>query len=287
MSTTNFDLGRKIYFINPPQEFQTVIVPHLFNSGYETYILHSYRRLKSLLRKDPNAVCFICIDREMHIDQWHNFVSSFSEEEALSDVLLGVMSAVASPSDKNHFLLHSPIPAGFIDLGQQNEIIHDYIQGILEINEAKGKRNFVRVTCQADNTIGLICQKDSRQFTLKIHNISLAGLLCSIQPSTEMPFLEKSVFSNAALILRNHKIFCNVAVFKTYMHEDRFYIVLLFSKPLSFNEQTTLQAYIRVFLQESINAYLQHLPVDNTDYSKRGTNIAEDEEAFLIEDLED
>ncbi len=278
------DLGKKIFFLNPPFDFTKIIVPILSDKEYEIYILQDYKFAKEALRKYPGSICFVCIDGGMSIEHWYNYIVSFSNDPSLSSILLGVMSLYAGASDRNHFLLNAMIPAGFISLANKKDELVDTIEGVLRINNAKGVRKFVRVDCKTDKLISAQFKNENTMYPFKIEDISSAGLLCATSMTVGAHFSQNMLLKDFILVLRSQKIKCNVVILKTFVKDGKCYLVLLFTKGLPFVAKTAIQAYIRFFLQNSLEADLVTTPPDETDYSKlHDAAIAADvEDAFLI-----
>ncbi len=278
------DLGKKIFFLNPPYDFKKIIIPVLSDLEYEMYIISSYKYAKDILRMYPDSICFVCIDEELSIEHWYNFIVSFSGDPQLENVFLGVMSAHAGTSDRNHFLLNASIPAGFISLATKKEDLVSQIEGILKINNAKGVRKFVRVDCITDKLIAAQYSTNNTLCSFRIENISSAGLLCVTSPKLSSFFTPNMLLKEFTLVLRTQKIKSNVVVLKTFVKDGKLYLVLLFTKGLPFIAKSAIQAYIRFFLQNSIESIIATAKPDETDYSKLQTAaIAADvDEAFLI-----
>ncbi len=284
MESGALDLGRKIFFLNAPTKFQDTIIPMLATSGYELYVLSSYKYAKSILREYPSAVFFICIDSELLIDEWYNFVSSISNDKNFQNVILGIMSTYAGQKEKDHFLLNASIPGGFVSLSQSDEIIHDYIHSILNINEAKGRRNFVRANCEEEKDLAGEYEVKGFHHSLKISNISSAGILCETFPVAQALFTNKKLLNNFIINIKGQKTKANVTIYRTYIENEKLFLVLLFTEDLSFSAKSAIDIYVRNLLQSRIDARIKNMPLDSENYSKRQKSaIAGDsDEAFLI-----
>ncbi len=284
MADAPFDLGRKIFFLHAPDEFQDIVIPMLSSVGYEIYLLSSYKHAKAILKEHPKSVFYVCIDKELLIDQWYNFISSFNEQKEFSDVIIGVMATYAGKNEKDHFLLNTSIPGGYVSLAQDPILVHDYIYEILLINNAKGKRNFVRANCIDQSDVFATYTVNGFDCPLKILNISSAGLLCTTNKSLAPLFTQSKTLSKFLISLRDQKIVSAVTIFRTQIEGDTLQIVLLFAEELPYIKRSLINMYVRTFLQEKLDAQIQTLQHDQDDYSKREKSaIAGDtDEAFLI-----
>ncbi len=283
-TSDSVDLGKKIFFLNPPFDFKKIIIPMLSDLEYETYVIENYRHAKSILREQSDAICFVCIDGEMPIEHWYNFVVSCNKDQTLSGIFFGIMSAHAGTSDRNHFLLNASIPAGFVSLVSKKDELITKLEGILRINNAKGIRKYVRVDCVSDKLISALCEIDGKQHVLRIENISSAGLLCSAPATLATEFSANLLLKDFLLSLRSQKIKCVTVVLKSFVSNGKLSIVLLFTKGLSFAAKSAIQAYIRFFLQNSIETALATTQPDTEDYSKLHESAVtiETDDAFLI-----
>ncbi len=284
MSNEPLDLGKKVFFLHPPPEFQDIVIPMLSSAGYELYQLSSYKHAKAILKEYPDSVFYICIDQELLIDQWYNYVSSFSNDGELSQVIIGIMATYAGKNEKNHFLLNTLIPGGFVALNQEPIVTHDYIHSILMINNAKGKRNFVRAFCEDQTDVFATYKVKGHSCPLRISNISSAGLLCVAQKKLEVLFQQNKNLTTFSINLRGQNIDCNVTVFRTYSNEDKLFIVLLFTEELSYLKKASIDMYVRTLLQERIDKKISTLALDNNNYTEREKSAVGDDsgDAFLI-----
>ncbi len=284
MADEPLDLGKKVFFLHAPPDFQDIVVPMLSSVGYELYLLSSYKHAKAILKQYPDSVIFICIDKEILIDQWYNFVSSFSEDPSLKDIIIGVMATYAGKNEKDHFLLNTSIPGGFVSLAQDPIIVHDYIHSILSINAAKGKRNFVRAFCEDQTDISATYEVNNLPCPLRICNISSAGLLCKVHASLAPLFPANKRLIGFSITLREQKIVCPITVFRTYLDGNSLQIVLLFPEELPYIKRSLIDMYVRILLQERIDAKIKTLPEDTDDYTERQKSaiVGDSDEAFLI-----
>ncbi len=286
MEPAPFDLGKKVFFLNTPATFQEIVIPMLSSSGYEVYSLNSYRHTKAILKEFPSSVLYVCIDTELVVDQWYNFITSFSRDPILKDVIIGIMSSNAAKTEVDHFLLNTSIPGGFVSLSQQDIIIHDYIHSILHLNDAKGKRNFVRVNCLDETNISATLLTKSGTKILNVSNISSAGLLCITDHKNEALFVQSKVLNNLIIDLNGRKIKCDMLLYKTYTEGDNLFLVLLFATDLPYAIRSIIDKYVRDLLQARLESVIEKLPEDFNNYSRRQKSVIgqDTDEAFLIDE---
>lgn len=276
------NLGKKIFFINPPFDLKGLVMPMLFISEFEVYTISDYRYAKPILLEYPDSICFVCIDDGLTINQWANFIISISNDPSLSNVFFGVMSAFASTMDKNDLLLNANIPAGFISLNDTKEDLADKIKKILVLNEAKGVRKYIRAKCNSDRRVHVNCNINDTEYNLAIDDISSAGILCVTSLANKSIFKDSMLIRNLTIHLLTGRVKCNAVILRTYEKDNKFYMAILFTKGLPYATKASIQTFIQYSLQTSLELKILGLTPDNTDYSKR---IIEEkiEDAFLIE----
>ena len=50
--------GRKVFFVNPSTSFEASVIGRLRLMEYEVYAIEDYRKVKPLLRKNADSICF-------------------------------------------------------------------------------------------------------------------------------------------------------------------------------------------------------------------------------------
>lgn len=280
----NTDFGRKVFFLNPPYDFKSIIMPVLSDMEYELYTIEDYKQAKNILRMFPDSICFVYVDVVMPIDHWFNFIMSFDHDPILSTIFLGVMSDRAGKTDREHFLLNAVIPAGFISLTTTKEDIVDILHGILEINGAKGQRKYVRADCKSDKLVSAQCIIEDTTCFLGINNISSVGLSCSAPPAMAGLFALNLLIHDFTLHLRNKTVKCNAVVINSSVTETEAKIILLFTKGMPHAAKTSVKEYVRFFLQKKADALAASGEPDTADYSKKQKSELSSsmDDAFLI-----
>lgn len=276
----NSDFGRKVFFIDFSETFKNNIIPILLENEIELYIIDTYKDAKNLLRLNPDSICFICIDRDLPPENWYNFIMSFEHDPMLSTIFFGVASERNDDGVKNHFLLNATIPAGFISLAVNDDILADNLMRILDINGAKGRRKFVRADCSDDILIAADCTIDGARIPLKITDISSAGVSCHTDAKFASFFKPNLLIRDLNISLRTKKIQVAAISMHAAIKDGILEVLLLFTKGIAISAQRIVREYIQHCLQKEINDQLVDSPPDKSNYSKRieGDNS----DAFLI-----
>lgn len=290
----NSDFGRKIFFLYPSFSFQTNVLNALYELEYEIYILDDIKTAKNILRCNPDSICYINIDETLRntisVSGWYNFVRSFEDDEILSTIFLGILSQRASKDDKQRFLLHATIPAGFLSLTSAFEDLTTSMVELLNINGAMGRRKYVRADCPVNKAkaFAVIGQKN---YSMNIDNISSVGMACTV--AKNQVFQVNMVLRNITLVLNHKEVKINGAILKVIPNGENFTLVLLFMKVILHSTREIIREYIRKCLQTKIEALAINTTPDLTNYnelkiSKQTPSTEENcEELEEIEELEE
>ncbi|OJF77067.1 MAG: hypothetical protein BKP49_04225 [Treponema sp. CETP13] len=264
----NPDLGRKVFFLNPPVKLESRIIPELRTEEYEIYIIKDYHYIKNLLRIFPTSICFINInDKSLDSLQWFKFIRFFSEDPTLKETHLGVVTSESISWIKELFLLHTQLPCGYNPLNKNIEELKENFTALLDINGAKGKRKFVRADCKNDSNIFASCVVKGITVQMHVENISTVGFCCTAPLSGQYLFQVNSVVRKLSLVINNKEIICNTAVIIKKKGTKKLLLVFLFLQGFSYTSKTIIRDYITNYLQHTIHLIQTNLPLDTQDYS--------------------
>lgn len=259
--------GRKVFFVNPPLGFDNSIVKKLRDLEYEVYIIQDYLYTKSILREHEESLCFINIDSGLKVNEWFNFIKSFKLDEKLKSVFLGVMSGYSGTGERGKFLMNLQLPGGFINTNVGVEQLFEQIKGILDINGAKGRRQYIRLRCDNISGINGYMIVDNNLFSLDIENISSVGFACSYNKKEMHNFGKNSVHNEVSIGILKKSIVCPSVVFDTRIVNDKGFSVMLFKADVPKSTRAVIKDFIFSVLEdEFVNASKLAIP-DYTDYS--------------------
>lgn len=275
--------GRKVFFLNPSYNIKKLVIKQLQENEYEIYTIDDYKDAKNILRHFPDSICLINIDEQLTTEQWFNFIVSFEQDTTLSSIFLGILSSHSRKSEKEHFLLHASIPAGFIPTNGGMETLVETIQGILDLNGAKGRRQYVRAKCDHDLTASLTTTVDGMQKSFHLLDISTVGLACSLSQKNAALFQPNSILRDVTIILSQKKMQCSCAVFAVKQIGENYSLVLLFMKGTAFSIKATIREYVSRNLQYQMRLAIDGEKQDNTDYNIPAELQREYSDAFLVD----
>lgn len=275
--------GRKVFFLNPPYSIKKVVLGRLQEMEYEVYSIDDYRDAKNILRHYNDSICFINIDDQLTPDEWLNFISSCSTDDSLKSIFFGVMSEHPRKSDKDMFMLKAAIPAGFISVSGKLDDITDTLKGILEINGAKGRRQYVRAQCVKDNSAMMYYTVDNKMYQLKLIDISSVGVAALLPPQFNNLVQPNSVLRNVTFSFSTKQIQLDAAVFAIKESDKFSTLVILFMKGTSGANRKTVRDYVFSMLEKKVLESIIGEEKDSTNYSVTQTAQEIQEDAFLLD----
>lgn len=275
--------GRKVFFLNPPYSIKKVVLGRLQEMEYEVYSIDDYRDAKNILRHYNDSICFINIDDQLTPDEWLNFISSCSTDDSLKSIFFGVMSEHPRKADKDMFMLKAAIPAGFISVSGKLDDITDTLKGILEINGAKGRRQYVRAQCVKDNSAMMYYTVDNKMYQLKLIDISSVGVAALLPPQFNNLVQPNSVLRNVTFSFSTKQIQLDAAVFAIKESDKFSTLVILFMKGTSGANRKTVRDYVFSMLEKKVLESIIGEEKDSTNYSVTQTAQEIQEDAFLLD----
>ena len=133
---SQFDFGKKIFFLYPPVEFSNTILRKLFEEGYELYKLNSTKNLFPLLKTYPDSLLFLNSDYPYEDFDLTAFYSRLKEDQNLQTLQV-------------YAFFFEGVTFGeqikdYISLDQPEDDLTGQFRTILSHEEAHGKRANVR-----------------------------------------------------------------------------------------------------------------------------------------------
>ena len=276
MAEQNQELyGKKIFFLNPNYTFKTNIISELRLMEYEVLIIDRYNDAKNILRKNPNSICFINIDSQLSTYGWYIFLSDFEKDDALKTTIVGIISDRLAPHEKTFFLEKIKPRAGVMESSQDTSKIISSIEDILKINNAKGRRQYVRANCLSDRSAFLIWNDGNLVNQVKLVDISHVSA-ATLAPSIKNTKLEKNtLIRGATLKIGSKQFIINFIVYDIHTRGDKELLITLFTPDSAPGLREPIMEYIFEILQAQMAASLNGEKRDDTNYNQQGKAFAE------------
>jgi hypothetical protein len=139
---------KKVFFLNPPPVLLE-IADELARREFEVYLVYDRLRLRDVLRRDPESLVFVNIDDEgLEEADWIRYIDELRGDGETAAVRIGIITFNDRPPEvKRDYFINHHVDCGFVVLNIGAAKTTDILIRTLEINEARGRRRFVRALC--------------------------------------------------------------------------------------------------------------------------------------------
>jgi len=242
--------GRQVVFVRPHSVVQNELLAELIRNEYAVAVLNDHTRVRDLFRVYPDCIAFLNIDEGYSEPEWAALVKQVGGDGTTARVRLGILSYNTNPELSRKYLLELMVPCGFIKLSLDLAESTKTVLRVLEANEAKGRRQFIRVLC-TKGSASLNVAVDGRSFNGTVIDISSVGMACLFE--SDPGFVARTLVKSIQLKLKG--VLCQVSAIVMGSRADEegrtVYVVLFDPKTL---EET--REKIRGFLKKTIQSQL-------------------------------
>lgn len=260
--------GHKLFFIAPPHNLCIGLIPQLHNKEYETYIIQDYKDAKNILRNNPDSICYFCVDSQLSKNGWVNFLSSFADDENLKKEYIGVITHKIDAKLRDKFMTSIDIRAGLITLDESDDKILEEIVDILEANNAKGRRQYVRAKINKDSTTYLMWYTQDKFLKFNMQDISSVGMAIDI-PSSYASYFKTGILMKGLSIKFDTRQFDITALVYALKPKADGFIGVLLIKDISHEARSFIREYVAESLQNELFAKIDTSIPDKTDYENK------------------
>lgn len=251
MSTTDA-LGKKVFILNPPSVFEEDLLHEVLKHEYEIYLLRDTGAALRVFAKYPDSIAFVNIDSGLKEEQWEKYIRKLKEDSKYEGLKVGIISYSPSPELTQKYLMDVGIECGFVRLSLGAQESAKIVIRVLEANEAKGRRRYVRARCEKAPNTGFNLEYGGRKMSGPILDISSVGAAIRLEPDNTLP--PKSLVRKVQLRLRSRLVHLDAAVLGNRNDDPRVHI-LLFSGD-SVEKQ---KGQIRHFIHKSLQAEIERI----------------------------
>jgi hypothetical protein len=247
--------GKKVFFVQPNSVIQKEMVAELISQEYEVLLISEAAQAKKLFAQYPDCLAFLNIDDGLSEEGWEAFVTEVQADPALSGVKLGILTYNTDQELARKYLMEYMVPCGFIKLSLGLAESTAVVLKVLEANEAKGRRKYLRVHC-GDNT-KLNIKLLTGVVEGRILDISSVGMACTLKSGIDLKL--HSVLESIQLQLKGTLCLVNGIVMGSRPLEDgsgKAYVVLFDPKTAPVQREK-IRGYLQWKLQSMIDAEAQ------------------------------
>lgn len=239
--------GRKVFFLYPHSVIQDEMVEELIAKGFEVYFLHDEKKARRLLKKHSDAIVFINIDEALPEEEWQEYIRTLMSAPETAGVGVGVLTYNESRALAEKYLMDLMVPCGYITLSLGLRQSTDTVLKMLEANEAKGRRKYVRVTCTGGSAATFNVRIGDQTHTGVIKDISLVGMACTFDRPVNVQL--KKILPDVQLKLKTSLAMVSGVVAGIRRNGDTQYVVMFGRKMLS-GTREKITRFVHTSLQE-------------------------------------
>jgi hypothetical protein len=242
--------GRQVVFVKPHSVVQNELLAELIRNEYAVAVLNDHTKVRELFRTFPEGITFLNIDEGYTEAEWEALVRGAEDDPATAQARIGIVTYNTDPELSRKYLLELMVSCGFIKLSLELAESTKTILKVLDANEAKGRRQYIRVLC-SKGSASLNVASDVGSVNGTVIDISSVGLACVFE--RDPGFKARSLVKNVQLKLTG--VLCQVSAIimgSRTDEEGRMLYVLLFD-PRTPDE---VREKVRVFLRNSLQFQL-------------------------------
>lgn len=244
--------GKKVFFVQPNSVIQKEMVAELIRQEYEVLLINDAAKAKRLFAQYPDCLAFLNLDEGLTEEQWEAFVGEVQGDPALAGVKLGILTYNTDPGLARKYLMEYMVPCGFIKLSLGLAESTSIVLKVLEANEARGRRRYLRVHCGENTKLNL--KLSNGMVEGRILDISSVGMACTLKSPVDLKL--HSVLDSIQLQLKGTLCLVNGVVMGSRLLEDgvgRAYVILFDPKTAPVQREK-IRGYLQWALQASIEA---------------------------------
>jgi hypothetical protein len=241
--------GKKIFFVQPNSVIQKEMVAELIRQEYEVLLISEAAQAKRVFARYPDCIAFLNLDEGFSEPDWEAFVREVQNDTELSRVKLGILTYNPDPSLAQKYLMDFQLPCGYIKLTLKLEESTSIVLKVLEANEARGRRKYLRVHCR-DNT-KLNVKLADEVVDGRVIDLSSVGMACVLNTSRDLAL--HSRLESIQLQLKGTLCLVHGVVMGSRPLEDgKKAHVVLFDPKTPANQKEKIRAYLQWVLQSTV-----------------------------------
>ncbi len=202
-----------------------------------------------------SSIVFINIDEVLPLSEWESYIKELMTGEKTAGTHVGIVTYNNDMELAKKFLMDLMVPCGFIVLSLGTEKSIPILLKILEANEAKGRRKYIRAASSENENTKFNVSIKNVFYTGRILDISIAGMAVVFNDLVELEV--KTEISDIQIILRG--IICRVSgLIAGNRNDNKNCYIVLFSG-MDDKSRTKIHSYIYKQLQDSMNDFFKKL----------------------------
>lgn len=244
--------GRRVFVLNPPSVIQDELIDQILAHEYEVNVLKEPERAKYVLSKFPESIVFINIDSGLKEPEWEKYIRTIKESPVFDSVRVGILSYQPDRELVEKYLMKIGVACGFIQLRMGVQESARIMVKVLEANEAKGRRKYVRARAEDDPRSSFNFRYNNKLYSGPILDISSVGMAFRLDKGAHIP--AKTLIPDTQLKLRAALVRVSAVTLGT-RDDDRSIYIVLFKHDI----ETKARFQIRRYIHERSQQYIDRL----------------------------
>ena len=247
------NIGKKIIFVYPPELVKQQLLEVLSENEFEVYTIRDEKKVKQIAATYSESIFFFNLDTGLSESMWRQFLLGLKKE--IETLQMGLLSFnVSSPDVIQEYVLEYGVNCGFIQLKQGAKVAEDMMLKILNANEAKGRRKYIRYTCRGADQVSLNLKVGGRIIQGNIDDISSVGIGCQIL-SAQVSLEKNQLVSDIQMRLRGVLVHAaGVVLGMRNMPDGAVKYVILFTENREHRVKQKIRSFIHNALQRQFDA---------------------------------
>jgi hypothetical protein len=175
-------LGKKVFFLYPPPVLMEVI-DFLARQEFEVYLTRAPDKLKRFIATSPDAIIFADIDEGHPEAGWDAYIEALRKEAPAVGV--GILTLNDNALLRKKYLMDLQVQCGFVILNIGATKTAEILAKTLEVNEARGRRKFVRAIC-APGVGQFAIDHEGATLRGELTDLSSAGMAVRLDDDTSL-----------------------------------------------------------------------------------------------------
>jgi hypothetical protein len=243
--------GKKIFFIHPSAFVQNEIISDLIQQEHEVYITKDEKKLKTVLKKNPDSIVFASVDEGISADKWEAWIRGILDDQATKNVGIGILSNTNSDDARQLYVNTIKVSCGFIPVKLGTAKVITALLDILKAVDARGRRKYIRADTRGEVMTTLNVPHNNDYIIGQIQDISVVGISCLF---SQDPGLEKnSLMTDMQIKLQSVLLKAEGIVFGSRQDGANKVYVFLFTQRLDPMVRSKIRTYIQKNLQSKID----------------------------------
>ena len=233
--------GRRVFILNPPSVIEDELIDIILAHEFEVNVLKDPGQARYVLGKFPQAIIFINIDSGLKEPEWERYVRTLQVNPKFKGIRVGILSYHPEPELVEKYLMKIGIECGFIQLRLGLQESARIMVKVLEANEAKGRRKYVRVSAEDDTRSSFNFRLNNRVYSGPILDISSVGMAFRLDNGVKIP--PKTLIPDTQLKLRAAIVRVTTVTLGT-RDDDKSINVVLFKHDIETKARYQIRRYI-------------------------------------------